>query len=235
MAYAVAHRRNTGAAPLGRRCAAQVVGSLLVAFGVSVTLATDIGVGPLDVFNIGLAEQFGLPLSVAMWSVAAAMMLLATLLGNPPRPGTLITPFVVGALIEPIASALERLASLPLAGALAVQAVAVLTIGLGAGAIVVSGFGAGLGELISEATSWRFGRSMSATRLGLEASLFALGTAIGGPFGPGTILIAVLIGPAVSRGVRLTEPMVSGRRPGSLSTFRHRREVREADRALVRQ
>ncbi len=219
---------------MGRRIAAQGIGSVLVSIGVAMTLATNIGVGPLDVFNIGLAEQFGWPLSIAMWSVAAAMMLLATVLGNPPRPGTLVTPFVIGAVLEPLSSLMSGLGSLHFAAAMIVQAVAVVTIGVGAGAIVVSGFGAGLGELISEATSWRFGRSMSITRLGLEASFFAIGTAIGGPVGPGTLLIAVLIGPAVSRGVRLTQPLVSGRRPGSLSTCRHRLEVREEDRALVR-
>ncbi len=207
---------------------------MLVAVGVAATLAIGIGVGPLDVFNIGMAQRFGLPLWLTMWSVAGALMVIATALGNPPRPGTLITPFVIGATVQFLSDQMRGLGSMPVVAALGAQAVAVAVIGVGAGAIIVSGFGAGLGELISEATSSRFGRSMSATRLALEASFLSLGVAIGGPAGPGTLVIAVLIGPAVSRGVRVCEPLVSGRRPGSPSTSHHRPEAREADRELVR-
>ncbi len=228
--------------PLGRRWVGQIVGSGLVALGVGVTLATDIGVGPLDVFNIGLAERLDVPMAIAVWLVAAVMMVLAAVLGNPPRLGTLVTPFVLGAVLEPIADAFAGLASLPFIAAMGVQVVGVTVIGIGAGAIVVAGFGAGLGELISEASSWRFGRSMSTMRLCLEVTLLGVGVALGGPFGPGTVLVAILIGPAVTRGVRWSEPLVNGplqravstdTPPGFPSTSHRRHEVPEASPGLV--
>ena len=248
-AFALAKRPRGSSAQtsLGRRWAGQIVGSALVALGVGVTIATDIGVGPLDLFNIGLADVVDVPLAIAVWSVAAAMMVLATLLGNPPRLGTLITPFVIGAVLQPVSDALGWLSAAPFALAMVAQVFGVTTIGVGAGAIVVSGFGAGLGELISEATSWRFGRSMSTMRLCLEGSLLVLGILLGGPFGPGTVLVAVLIGPSVARGVRWSEPLINGslRTPdrsaepsgtplGSPSRFLRRHGALEAVRALAR-
>ncbi|MEZ5378189.1 MAG: hypothetical protein R2733_16905 [Acidimicrobiales bacterium] len=233
-------RRSASSGPLWRRITAQALGSLLVSFGVAVTLATDTGVGPLDVFTIGLAERLALPLSVAVWSMTGVLMVMATVLRNPPRLGTLITPFVIGAVLGPLSSVMAPLGSLPFVYGMLVQAAAITVIGLGAGAIVVSGFGAGLGELISEATSLRFGRSVSLTRLTFEISFLVMGIAIGGPFGPGTLLVAALIGPSVASGVRWCEPLVTGRTTtisdtplGSPSTNHHRTEVPEAGRALV--
>ena len=45
-------------------------------------------------------------------------------------------------------------------------------------------------------------------RLAFEATWVVLGVALGGPIGIGTVLVALLIGPAVARGHRLVEAVV---------------------------
>ncbi len=250
IAVAVAKRSISGgpdAGPTGRRAAAQAVGSVLVAFGVALTVHTGLGAGPLDVFTFGFADATGVPVSVVMWSVAALLMLTATLLRNPPGAGTLVTPLLIGASIEPLLGALGRLPEAGLVVSIVVHMFAVAIMGVGAGAVVVAGFGAGTGELLADATSRRLDRSAAVVRLVMECSWLAVGVALGGPAGVGTVIVAGLIGPAVNRGVRLAAPLVN-RRPagapaasrvnpdtptGSPSRSLHRIAVPEATRAPV--
>ncbi len=224
---------------------------MLVALGVSVTLVTDIGVGALDVLNLGLADTFGIPLSLAVWIVAGTMIGVATVLGGRPRLGTFVTPLVVGAALQPLVDLHRRvLPDLSPATAIPVHLVGIVLIGLGAGAIVVAGFGAGTGELLTDAVAIRLRRPSPLMRVSIEVSWAGAGLALGGPAGVGTVLAAAFIGLAVELGIRVARPLmtappspaspptdrpsVSDRRPGSLSRFHRRHEAREEDRVLVR-
>ena len=73
-------------------------------------------------------------------------------------------------------------------------------VGAGAGAVMAAGLGPGMGELVSAATSARLGRPEPLVRTGVELSWLALGLALGGTVGVGTVLVAGLIGPAVRGG-----------------------------------
>ncbi len=229
----------------------QVVGSALVALGISVTLVTDIGAGALDVLNLGLADTLGIPLSFAVWIVAGTMIAVAAVLGGRPRLGTFVTPLVVGAALQPLVDLHRRvLPDLSLATAIPVHLVGIVLIGLGAGAIVVAGFGAGTGELLTDAVATRLRRSPPLMRVSIEVSWACAGLALGGPAGVGTVLAASSIGSAVELGIRVARPLMtappapgspppdpptlSGRRPGSLSRFHRRRGAHEEVRVLVR-
>lgn len=76
---------------------------------------------------------------------------------------------------------------------------------------MAAGFGVGTGELIAEAMSNRLDRSAVRIRTVIEASWLGVGAVLGGPLGPGTLIVALLIGPAVAHGVRMAEPIVNAR------------------------
>lgn len=176
-------------------------GSVAVAAGVALLFWTDLGPGPLDVFAGALRDRFDIPLAVALWSLSATLIVVATVLGRRPGPATLIAPFVIGGLVDVfvgLTDQVDRPDALVVRAAVHLGAVGIA--GIGAGMLICSGLGAGFGELLAAATSDRTGRSEPGVRFAFEASWVVLGIALGGPVGLGTAIVMVAIGPAVASG-----------------------------------
>lgn len=191
---------------LTRRIALLVVGSSLIAVSVAVTLWTELGPGPLDVFIGAVRHRTGLPIAIAVWATVGTLIAVAWALGRRPGPGTIISPFLIGPMLQAAASALESFgAPGSIVVRLLLQCVAISGIGLGAGALIVSGLGAGTGELLASAASDRVHRPEPTVRLVCEATWIVLGVALGGPAGIGTLMIAGAIGPAVARGYAVVD------------------------------
>ena len=181
-----------------------VLGSVLIAAGVAGMLWTRLGPGPLDVFITAVVERWGVPITFVVWAVSLTMMAIAVLLGRRPGPGTLALPFVSGALLPVFMGVLDRWDPPTGINAVTVLAhvVAIGIVGLGAGAVIVAGLGMGFGELVASAASDRVERPEPLVRTGMELSWLVLGVLLGGTVGVGTVLVALLIGPAVRTGHR---------------------------------
>jgi uncharacterized membrane protein YczE len=186
-----------------------LAGAMILASSVAVLLWNDLGPGPLDVFVGAIRELAGVPLAVALWVTVASMMVVATLLGRRPGPGTIAGPLLIGPTMQAVLAGLERfdhpahlLAQVP------VHLIAIAGVGLGAGTLVVSGVGSGTGELLAAAASDRSGQPQPRVRLAIESLWLVVGAALGGPVGAGTILVAILIGPAVAAGYRAADATV---------------------------
>ncbi len=180
-----------------------VWGSLVIGAGVSVMLWSGLGPGPLDVFIGAVRMRTGLPLTLAVWLVIAAMIAAAWLMGRRPGPGTLVTPLIAGPSMQAGLAALDRVQPPgSLAVVLVLHVAAVFVVGVGAGALIVSGLGAGSGELLATAASDRSGRPEPRLRMAFELTWLAAGAALGGPIGLGTVVVALTIGPAVLVGHR---------------------------------
>ena len=191
---------------LTTRFALLVFGSVLIAVSVALTIWTELGPGPLDVFIGGVHQQTGLPLTLAVWLTVGSMIGMASMLGRRPGVGTVVSPLVIGLVLQAALTSLEAVgAPASIAVRVGVHVVAVIGIGVGAGALIVSGLGAGSGELLASAASDRSGRSESKTRTVCELSWIVVGLALGGPAGLGTLLVAVLVGPAVGLGFRFVD------------------------------
>ena len=196
------------------------IGSLLIASAVAVMLWNQIGPGPLDVFIGAVKSRTGLPLTFAVWLTIAMMLAVAWALGRRPGAGSIIGPIVVGPVMQVTLEHLqvyEPPSSLALG--VVVHVAAVLVVGIGAGALIVSGLGAGSGELLAAAASDRSGHPEPRVRFAFEATWVVLGVALGGPIGVGTVIVALLIGPAVAFGSRTVESLVTvSRRQLDLAT-----------------
>lgn len=205
-----------------------VAGSLLIAVGVAVMLWTGLGPGPLDVFIGAVRARTGLSLTLSVWLVIAALIGAAWAMGRRPGPGTIVSPLIVGPIMQASLSLFDRVDPPgALALVVAVHVAAVFVVGVGAGALIVSGLGAGSGELLASAASDRTGRSEPRLRMAFESSLLIAGVALGGPIGIGTVLVALTIGPAVMVGFRTVD--------GVAVSCRTRLEAgREADWAPLR-
>lgn len=193
----------------GTRVGLQLAGSVVLGVAVGLMLWNDFGPGPMDVFIVAVQQLAGIPLMVALWATVAVLVGFAWLLGRRPGVGTALGPLVVGPIIQTMAHALERFDPVsPLVGKAAVHAVAIGLAGVGAGMIIVAGLGAGTGELLAGALADRSGRPESMARLGFEVTMLSVGALLGGPLGVGTMMVALLIGPAVSNGRRFVDAAV---------------------------
>ncbi|MGA9275810.1 YczE/YyaS/YitT family protein [Ilumatobacter sp.] len=196
-----------------------VAGSFLIAASVAVTLWTELGPGPLDVFIGAVRNITGLPMSVAVWATVGASIAIAWLLGRRPGFGTILSPILIGPMLQFVYGSLSAYdAPGSVLVLILLQVVAVAGIGLGAGALIVSGLGAGSGELFAGAASDRVRRPEPMVRAAIELSWVVAGVALGGPIGLGTVMVALLIGPAVGHGHRIIDGLAVRSRRGIVHT-----------------
>jgi uncharacterized membrane protein YczE len=191
------------------RVALFAVGSVLIGASVAVMLWNQLGPGPLDVFIGAVRTRTGLPLTLAVWATVFSMLAFAWVLGRRPGWGSVAGPIVVGPVMQLV---LTQLQVVPhpssIVVRIAVQVAAVAFVGLGAGAMISSGLGAGSGELLAAAASDRSGHPEPRVRAAFELSWLVIGVALGGPAGLGTVIAALIIGPAVAHGHRAVESLV---------------------------
>jgi uncharacterized membrane protein YczE len=195
------------------RIALHAAGAVIIAVCVAVMLWNDIGPGPLDVFIAAVRTRTGLPLTLALWATIGVLTLIAWMLGRRPGFGTVLGPIVVGPTMQWVLHWLERFdPPSSLLVRLVVQFLAVGVIGLGVGAIGAGRLGSGTGELLAAATSERSGHSEPRTRLALEVSWLAVGVALGGPIGLGTVVVALCIGKSIANGRRIVDTGIAASR-----------------------
>ena len=209
IAVVLAGAPSTRAMRFSVRVALLVAGSVTIAVAVATTLWNGLGPGPLDVFIGAVRARTGLPLGPTVWLVVGSMILVSSLLGRRPGPGTLVSPLIIGAVMQAAATMLAPVdAPDALVLRIVVHLLAIGAIGLGAGALIVSRLGAGSGELLASAASDRSGRAEPRVRMAIELSWLVVGVALGGPVGLGTILLALTIGPSVAVGHRIVHGTV---------------------------
>lgn len=200
--FATAPRRR--ALRITRGIGVHVVGSIILAAAVGLMLWNNFGPGPLDVFIVALTDHTGLPLALALWLTIGTLLMVAWAMGRRPGVGSIVTPIVIGPAIQFFVSVFDAYEAPSALGAkIAIQLLALVFVGIGAGAIIASGLGAGMGELLAQAGADKTGQPPQLVRVGCELTWLAAGLLLGGPFGLGTLIVAVAIGPAVGRGNRV--------------------------------
>lgn len=177
---------------LPRRIIQLVVGLVLFGVGIGLMLQSGLGVPPWDVLHQGLARQFGL--TVGIWSiiVSVAVLLLWLPLQQPYGLGTLLNAIIIGVVIDLTG------VILPAAGTTAVAWVmllgGILLIAIASGLYIGANLGPGPRDGLMTGIARR-GPSIRLTRAVIEITVLALGWALGGTFGIGTVVFALAIGP----------------------------------------
>lgn len=170
----------------------------LAGFGFSLALMVRarLGLGPWDVLHQGLARRLGLQIGWVVIIVSAVVLLAWIPLHLRPGLGTVSNVVLVGVFTNLALDHLQAPDGLAarliwLAGGIGLNAIATaLYIGAGLGA------GARDGLMVGVAAR---GHSIRAVRTAIELTVLAVGFALGGSVGVGTIAYALLIGPLVHR------------------------------------
>jgi uncharacterized membrane protein YczE len=169
----------------------------LVLYGASMALQIRAGLGldPWDVFHQGVSERTGLSFGTVVAIVGAIVLVAWIPLRQKPGIGTVSNVFVIAVAVD------VSLALLPEAGSTSV-AVAMLLAGVGlngvaSGAYIGAGLGPGPRDGLMTGLVRRTGGSIRVVRTSIELGVLAVGAALGGTVGLGTVLYALSIGPLV--------------------------------------
>jgi uncharacterized membrane protein YczE len=166
----------------------------LAGFGLSLALMVRarLGLGPWDVLHQGIARHLGVQLGWVTIAVSGLVLLAWIPLRQRPGLGTLSNVIIVGLVVN---GALDLL---PAPGLVAWRAVW-LTAGIGLNGLATACYiGAGLGpgprDGLMTGIAAR-GHSLRVVRTLIELSVLAIGFALGGTVGVGTVAYALSIGP----------------------------------------
>jgi uncharacterized membrane protein YczE len=181
------------------RSAFLVVGLVLFALGIVLLLESRLGLSPWDVLNQGIAEQTPLSFGVANIAVAVAILAVAGRLSARIGPGTLANAVLVGAFVELFlrVGAVDRLGEGSLVARVGLLAAGIATIAIGSAFYIGAAFGAGPRDSLMLGLAQRTQTRVGVVRGALEGSATAVGFALGGTVGVGTLIFALGIGPAV--------------------------------------
>ena len=158
----------------------------------SLLLLAGLGLDPWDVLHQGLSRRIGL--GVGTWAiiVGVAVLLLWIPLRQRPGIGTVSNVLVVGGVIDLMLATLSPPHAL--AARIALLIGGVLLNGIATGAYIGAGLGPGPRDGLMTGLARR-GHPIWRVRTALEISVFAIGWALGGTVGIGTVVYAASIGP----------------------------------------
>jgi uncharacterized membrane protein YczE len=194
--------------PRARRLVQLFVGLILYGVSSSMLLLGGLGLDPWDALHQGLSRRIGL--GVGTWAIIVGFVVLLLWIPLRQRPGigTLCNVVMVGGVIDAV------LAVVPAPHAIAVRVPlllgGVLLNGAATGAYIGAGLGPGPRDGLM--TGWAArGHSIRVVRTAIEVSVLAIGWALGGNVGVGTVVYALSIGPLVHRFIPLLAiPMPPG-------------------------
>jgi uncharacterized membrane protein YczE len=167
----------------------------LVLYGVSMAMMVQsfLGLDPWDVFHFGVARWLPVSFGTVVILVGLVVLLAWIPLRQMPGLGTVANTVVIGLATDWGLSWIERPDDLATRGLLMVGGV-VLN-GLAGALYIGAQLGPGPRDGLMTGIARRTGWSLRLVRTGIEVAVLAVGFALGGIVGLGTVLYALAIGP----------------------------------------
>jgi uncharacterized membrane protein YczE len=187
--------------PTPRQLAQVVFGLTLFGVGEGLVVATELGNSPWSVFAEGLEVQTPLTIGAATLLISAVVMLSWIPLGERRLGlGTVLNALVIATMID------VTLWAVPDLHAIGVRWVALLggiaLVGVGSGFYLTAQLGPGPRDGLMTGIHARTGWPIFAVRTGIESTAVLIGWILGGTVGVGSLLFALLVGPAVATALR---------------------------------
>ena len=181
-------------AELGRRIPRLLGGLVLCGIGIALMVRADLGLGPWDVLHQGLSDLTGIPIGTVTILVGLVVLLAWLPLRERLGVGTVLNVLIIGTVVDVVMLVVDTPDQLALRWAFLL--LGVFLFGPGSGLYIGAGLGPGPRDGLMTGIARR-GHSIRVVRTGIELSALALGWALGGTLGVGTILFALTIGPNV--------------------------------------
>ena len=173
-----------------------IVGLIIFGAGDAVLISARLGNTPWTVLAEGIAENLDLSIGKSTFLVSFLVLLIWIPLREKPGIGTILNAILIAATIEFL------LPILPTPEAFSLQIIQVLVgivlVAIGSGLYLTANLGPGPRDGTMTGLTKVTGIPIGRIRSGIEIFVIAIGWTLGGKFGIGTILFAILIGPCVA-------------------------------------
>ena len=185
-----------------------VSGVTMMAMGISMTIkGQQFGIGPWDVFHVGLHNHLGL--TIGTWAILTAIIIvLITMIGTKriPQLGTWLNVLFLGSFIDVFNWLLPDITSY--VGQLIIFITGVVVLAVGVGVYVSPNVGAGPRDSLMLLLMAKTGWSIKIVRTSIEIIVALVGWALSGPVGLGTIFIALLLGQIVHYSLPMSQKLL---------------------------
>ena len=176
----------------------------LFIFGLAIVLMVraGIGLGPWDVFHVGLARVTGISIGAASQVTGLAVIIIAWAAARvKPSAGMVANMIFIGVFIDLL---MPRIAQPQgFAAQLAVFVAGTVLLGIATAVYLKAGLGAGPRDGLMLGLSRITGRSVRVVRTVIELAALGAGALMGGQVGLGTVIFALGVGPVVQASLRL--------------------------------
>jgi uncharacterized protein len=182
-----------------RRSSVFGFGLFLCAAGIVTIYESRLGLSPWDVLNQGVAKHTPLSFGAANVATALAILAVAWRLDGHVRAGTIANALLVGTFVDLLlrVGAVAHLSHDSLAVRTVLLSAGIVLVGVGTGLYISASIGAGPRDALMLGLTRRLRTRVGLVRTGLEVSATAVGFALGGTVGIGTLAFALGIGPMV--------------------------------------
>ena len=181
-----------------------VFGLSLFGIGDGLVTASELGNSPWTVFAEGVSVQTPLSIGAATLLIGAVILLCWLPLRERPGLGTVMNILIISLMIDVTLWVLPALESDAIRWAVLLGGIGL--VGVGSGFYLTADLGPGPRDGLMTGIHRITGWPIFAVRTGIESSAVAVGWLLGGTVGAGSVLFAVLIGPAVATALRFTPP-----------------------------
>ncbi|WPZ21875.1 hypothetical protein T7987_01115 [Sulfitobacter faviae] len=180
-----------------------VLGLVMFGLGEALLVTAGVGVSPWTVFAEGVTRITGWSLGFATFLISAVVLLLWIPLMQTPGIGTILNAVIVALVLEYALPILPHFDSYLANAVLALTGVFVT--GFGGAIYLVANLGPGPRDGLMTGLQRVTGKPIALVRMSIELSVVAIGWALGGTLGLGTLLFAVGIGPAMAIGMQILQ------------------------------
>lgn len=173
-----------------------LIGLAVLSFGLVLTIKSNLGVRPWDVFHIGLTKYFDLTVGQASQLTGLAVIIISFLIIRvKPTLGTIISIIIVGFLIDLVVAFIPQPVNIIWQYLYLFSGI--LIFGAGVGTYISAQCGAGPRDNLMIALHKKLKFKLGIIRNGIEVIILVIGSILGGPVGIGTVCAALGTGPVV--------------------------------------
>ncbi len=182
-----------------RRVLQLLAGLFFYGFSIGMMIRAGLGVSPWDVLGQGTSLQTGIAFGLVTNLIGLVVLLLWIPLRQKPGVGTVLNVLLVGPSAEVALAVVDEPAQLW--GQILLFTAGLVLLAVATGLYIGARMGPGPRDGLMTGIHARFGWPLWAVRTGIEVTVLAIGWALGGAVGLGTVAFALLIGPMVNRTV----------------------------------
>ena len=172
------------------------LGLMFFGLGEGLLIVSTSGASPWSVLAQGISLNVNLSIGAITLIISITVLLFWIPLRQKPGIGTILNALIIAAMID----ICIKFVPTPeiYYSQLLLAFIAVLTVGLGGGIYLIANLGAGPRDGLMVGLQIKTNLPIAAVRAFLEISAVSIGWYLGGTVGPGTLLFAFGIGPAVA-------------------------------------